>query len=248
MLDEKQKKPVQDKLVRIALDAYFGGRGLYSDMEIKYMKAAVAAIEATLAERPSQPTVAAETPAAAPCEYCGPVCYGGAEHNARVEDGAKKAAPVQDEMVEYVICHDCGEAQIFRLRGKVITVFHDCMQGKHMKERTAEIEAAARVGYWKQEDVEKALVDEVYFWGERQIKAEPHAFFRCVCARFTPTPEPVDRVEVLFIPKQMDAMPSHWNVYLDNSLAHSCVFRAEKEANIYAAGLRAELAAERKEQ
>jgi hypothetical protein len=22
------------------------------------------------------------------CKYCGPICYGGAEHNARVEDGA----------------------------------------------------------------------------------------------------------------------------------------------------------------
>jgi len=27
------------------------------------------------------------------CSYCGPVCYGGAAHNARVEDSTKKTTP-----------------------------------------------------------------------------------------------------------------------------------------------------------
>lgn len=33
------------------------------------------------------------------CEYCGPKCYEGAEHNARVEDGAKYKPPIADPVV-----------------------------------------------------------------------------------------------------------------------------------------------------
>jgi len=46
----------------------------------------------------------ARRPAPAPepdsgCEYCGPVCYGGGEHNARVGSGEKwKPEPQQDDV------------------------------------------------------------------------------------------------------------------------------------------------------
>ena len=236
-----------------------------------------------------------------PCEYCGPVCYGGAEHNARVEDGAKKAAPVQDDELAEIACkaysatyypestmtqsiRRCVAAAISavrpqietqmleRIRASVIArsegsnlggdivimkaidaievarnkhwilqvgLFRKALENAGLNGHyslfqiyfaeyideaaalVAAIEAAARVGYRKQEDVEKALVDEVYFWGERQIKAEPHAFFRCVCARFTPTPEPVERVEA----------PIRWVDFVvrREDMSPDCIFRLQRQ-------------------
>ncbi|HTF72610.1 MAG TPA: hypothetical protein VK638_59080 [Edaphobacter sp.] len=59
------------------------------------------------------PEGAAEIPpTTAPCEYCGPKCYRGAEHNARVEDNAKytddAAQPVEGSRELPVPCPDCG--------------------------------------------------------------------------------------------------------------------------------------------
>jgi hypothetical protein len=46
------------------------------------------------------------------CEYCGPVCYRGAEHNARVEDNARfaEAVPAVPAQVE-PLCVHCGKVE-----------------------------------------------------------------------------------------------------------------------------------------
>jgi hypothetical protein len=57
------------------------------------------------------------------------------------------------------------------------------------------IEAAAREGYWKQEDVEKAIGDVWTAWGAEYFTWVE--FTRKLRAHLTPTPEPIEKLRCI---------------------------------------------------
>jgi hypothetical protein len=60
----------------------------------------------------------------------------------------------------------------------------------HANETIGKLEAdLADVRKTALEEVEKAIISEIYFWGERQIKNQPYAFAQEVTRRLTAPPE-----------------------------------------------------------
>ncbi|HEY5057002.1 MAG TPA: hypothetical protein VII58_12635 [Acidobacteriaceae bacterium] len=73
----------------------------------------------------------------APCPYCGPVCYRGAEHNARVEDGAFFSPSAPERHIEYS-----------RIEGRGIAALLDPAPMEPV-DRVSYEEAAQRNRAWK---------------------------------------------------------------------------------------------------
>ena len=129
---------------------------------------------------PSTPLVV-ETPVAAPptCSYCGPVCYGGAEHNARVEEGDRKESS-PEELVAIAV--DAYNYKVIDFGGAFGSYSGIAAAINAIR---PQIEAAAREGYVLLKDVEKAIRDQ---WKEWEIRPDCNTFIAVLRSCFTPMP------------------------------------------------------------
>jgi hypothetical protein len=99
-------------------------------------------------------------------------------------------APVQDdELIEIA-------ERAYNSENGSSPSFHYCSLRAAIAAVRPQIEAAAREGYWKQEDVEKAIQDEGDRISWQGFGAET-TFAKAVRARLTPTPEPIEKLRCI---------------------------------------------------